>query len=120
MSSRIDKPWIPLDRLDPKAVPAQLGVFELGDDDGVVLHIGRAGGREPFGLRSAVSAAVARATEADWGPAAGVRWELTHGYLSRHRELLMVHVHDHGRGPVGTPVHQMPVGRLTPPPAPGR
>ncbi|MGI9596535.1 MAG: DUF7508 domain-containing protein [Acidimicrobiales bacterium] len=111
----IAKPWIALNQQNIGAVPAQLGVFELGDENETVVHIGYAGGREMFGLRSALDRAIngelnRPTTEA--GPVA-FRYELTHGYLTRWEELLMVHQALHGRLPVGNADHPHKIGRLT-------
>ncbi len=105
------KPWRPLTVADVAAVPGQLGVFELAGDDHTVLRIGYAGGREPFGLRSALERAL------EGGPSAGgpslFRFELTHGYLTRWEELLMVHRARHGTLPPGNADHPHALGRLS-------
>jgi len=114
VSVRLTKPWLDLQAVEPEAIPAQLGVFELADADGEVLYVGYAGGREPFGLRSAVATAVeAVGGGADTTPAR-FRYELTHGYLSRWEELLMVHVHDSGSVPIANQDGDEPRGRLNP------
>ena len=108
----LSKPWIPLALDAITAVPAQLGVFEIADETKTVVHIGYAGGRELFGLRSALTAALDERTGA--GLAAGYfRYELTHGYLTRWEELLMVHRAIHGRLPSGNAGHRHRLGRLT-------
>ena len=104
----MSKPWISLTSADIGAVPAQLGVFELADAEGEVVYIGYAGGRELFGLRSALDAAMA----ADGPRAVSFRYELTHGYLTRWEELLMVHQAQHGRLPAGNQDHPHRLGRL--------
>ncbi len=114
MTIRLTKPWIPLDGPDRDGLPAQLGVFQLGDAEGRVLYVGYAGGREPFGIRTALASAADRAELEGWGPPVVFRHELTHGYLSRWEELLMVHVHDHGDLPVGNQERDRPAGRLAP------
>lgn len=101
-------PWTPLDADAIAAVPAQLGVYEIGDDDGEVVRIGYAGGREPFGLRSALTA------ELDAGRGSRFRCEITHGYLTRWEELLMLHQAEHGRLPSANGDRLTPVGRLRP------
>ncbi len=123
----IAKPWIALTAENIGAVPAQLGVFELADGSETVLEIGYAGGRELFGLRSALdgaldsaldgaggldSAGSGEAPAADDGPSL-FRYELTHGYLTRWEELLMVHQAQHGRLPAGNADHPHKIGRLT-------
>lgn len=104
----LSKPWIELAAEAVWAVPAQLGVYQIGDDDGAVTRIGYAGGREPFGLRSALDA------EREAGTGTRFRYETTHGYLTRWEELLMLHRALHGRLPPGNADRLHPVGRLRP------
>lgn len=85
----MSKPWTPLTAAHIAAVPGQLGVFEIAGEDRSVRRLGYAGGREPFGLRSALEAAMA-AVE-DPAEPRYFRVELTHAYLTRWEELLMVH-----------------------------
>jgi len=76
-------------------------VYQLGDAAGEVLYIGYAGGRELFGLRSALER---HRDLAPTGGTAGVtlfRYEVNMQYQSRYRELLMLHVADNGALPVG-------------------
>lgn len=113
MSIRLTKPWHDLAVTEPSAVPAQLGVFQLADAERRVVYIGYGGGREPFGLRSAVAAAVGHRRVEGETPVF-LRYELTHGYLSRWEELLMLHVYDFGAPPPGNPAADAPRGRLTP------
>lgn len=103
----MSKPWIPLTAEEIAKVPAQLGVFEIGDEAGEILLIAYAGGTELFGLRSALDAA--RETHGD---DAQFRYELTHGYLTRWEELLMVHKATTGELPPGNADHPHPLGRL--------
>lgn len=108
MGIRLTKPWTPLSAEAVRALPGQLGVFELADGDGSVLHIGYAGGRSLFGLRSAVEEARRR-----YPAAQRFRVEITMQYQSRWRELLMLHVADHGALPDGN--RDAPrLGRLSP------
>lgn len=104
----ITKPWATLSAEAIGAVPAQLGVFEIADADGVVAKIGYAGGHEMFGLRSALDTELKAQSEP-----AQFRFELTHGYLTRWEELLMVHHAQHGHLPVGNADHPHKLGRLT-------
>lgn len=105
----ITRPWLPLTAASADAVPAQLGVFELGDESETVTTIGYAGGREPFGMRSALAAA---AREMNPDQTVLVRYELTHAYLTRFEELLMVHRARTGALPPGNRDHLHAVGRL--------
>ena len=123
MGIRMTKRWITLEPDGDEvtsvaaaaALPAQLGVFELADTDATVVLIGSAGGREPFGLRTAVATALDehRALRPRL-----LRYEITHAYRSRHRELLMLHLHDTGRLPAGNHESTRQLGRLRPGPAP--
>lgn len=105
----MSKPWIELSADSIAAIPAQLGVFQIGDGDGTILRIGYAGGREAFGLRSALGDALAEDPDGD----RTFRVELTHSYLTRWEELLMVHQAVHGSLPVGNANHLHPLGTLT-------
>ena len=109
MAIRLTQPWQALTREAIDALPGQLGIFELADERGRVLYIGYAGGRSLFGLRSEVARAHARL------PAArGFRCEITMQYLTRHRELLMLHVADHGALPEDNRSEELHLGRLSP------
>jgi len=110
MPLRIDKPWRPLDAQSVAALPGQLGVFQVADQDGVVIFIGFAGGRSLFGLRSLLSEELAQR-----GEGAQFRYEVTQQYWSRYRELLMLHIADHGEPPMEN-IESMPagLGRLSP------
>ena len=89
MPIRLDKAWRPLS--ESARLPAQLGVFELGDESGRILQVGYAGGRSRFGLRGAVLDAGQALPAAEQ-----FRVEVTTAYLTRYRELLMAYVDDHG------------------------
>ncbi len=107
------KPWQPLTATNVAAVPGQLGVFQVASAKHTVLHIGYAGGREPFGLRSALERALEAATDRSADGDEVFRFETTHGYLTRWEELLMVHQAMHGILPPGNADHPHPLGRLT-------
>jgi hypothetical protein len=109
MGIRLTKPWTQLAPEAIRALPGQLGVFQLADGEGRVLHIGYAGGRSLFGLRSAIDDA--------WRQHRGAvnfRYEVTMQYLSRYQELLMLHKADHGALPEGNAGEPMTLGRLSP------
>lgn len=114
MGIRLTKQWLKLDGLEPDEVPGQLGVFQLATPDEAVVYIGYAGGGELFGMRSAVPAAVEAMSAAGVGPPTLVRYELTHGYMSRWEELLMIHEHDTGGLPPANGPDDRPRGRLSP------
>jgi hypothetical protein len=106
---RLEKPWIPLTAETVRALPGQLGVFQLADEAGRVLHIGYAGGRSLFGLRSAIAEAGQRHPGTQ-----RFRYEVTMQYLSRYQELLMLHRADHGASPDGNRDERLRLGRLSP------
>ncbi len=64
----------------------------MADAGGNVIHIGFAGGRSLFGLRSAL-ADEARNLGAQ---ATSFRYEVNMQYQSRYKELLMLHAADYG------------------------
>ena len=102
------KAWLPCDAARIEDLPGQLGVFELANAPGETLYIGCADARTLFGLRSAV-----RERVDEFNDVVSFRVEITTAYHSRWRELLMVHVADHG----GLPRHNEEVaglGRLSP------
>jgi hypothetical protein len=102
------KAWSTCDAASIEALPGQLGVFELANEPGETLYIGCADARTLFGLRSAVRERVDQ-----FNDVVSFRVEINTAYHSRWRELLMVHVADHG----ALPRHNEPVadlGRLSP------
>jgi len=111
MSIRMEKPWIELTVEAVKALSGQLGVYQLADAEGRVVHIGFAGGRSLFGLRSELERALAERP----ARASRFRTEINQQYTTRYQELLMLHVADHGSLPV---VNQADpparLGRLSP------
>jgi hypothetical protein len=109
MAIRLEKPWLPLRDAAIRRLPAQLGVFELADEAGRVLYIGYAGGRSLFGLRGEIER-----TAAAMPAACRFRSEVTMQYLTRHQELLMLHVADQGTLPEGNRREAPQLGRLSP------
>jgi hypothetical protein len=111
MSIRMTKPWTPLTADAVKALSGQLGVYQLADAEGRVVYIGAAGGRTLFGLRSEIE----RALKDRPAGATQFRVEINQQYTSRHAELLMLHVHDHGALPSVNAENPPPrLGRLSP------
>ncbi len=110
MALRIDKPWRELTDRTVAALPGQLGVFQIADGDDTVIFIGMAGGRSLFGLRSLLGEELARRPAG-----AQFRYEVNQQYWSRYRELLMLHIADHGEPPMGN-IDSLPagLGRLSP------
>jgi hypothetical protein len=113
VSLEIKRSWRPLDVSRVSALPAQLGVFEIADATGLVLFVGCAGGRSPFGLRGALVAEAQRPRPG----AAQFRYEVTMQYSTRWRELLMGYVAHSGNLPRDNRVrgeHPHRLGRLSP------
>ncbi len=106
MGIRLSKPWRPASAVDE--LPGQVGVYQLGDAAGAIVAIGYAGGRSTFGLRGAVGAALERHPDASC-----FRVEVNSAYLSRYRELLMLHQADFGSLPPGNEAVRG-LGRLSP------
>ncbi len=111
MAIRMTKSWVALTAENVRALPGQLGVFQLANAAGEVVFIGFGGGRALFGIRSELDKAVA-------DPPAGAtqfRVEINQQYTTRYQELLMLHVHDHGAVPAGNVGKPLPtLGRLSP------
>lgn len=107
MAIRLDKPWRELCESEIARVGGQLGVYELGDENGAIVYIGFAGGRSLFGLAGELKEKL--------GAAEQFRLEITSAYTTRHRELLMIYFADHGAYPRNnTDVESMRLGRLSP------
>lgn len=107
MGLRMTKPWVALSDASIAALPAQLGVYQIADQDRAVVKIGYAGGTEPFGIRTALE----REREAG---GSYFRLEFTHGYLTRWQELLMVYRADHQDLPPQNHDDAGQLGRLSP------
>ncbi len=111
MAIRLEKPWIELTPEAVRALPGQLGVYQLADAQGRIVYIGAAGGRTLFGLRSELE----RALKERPAGAVRFRYEVNQQYTTRHLELLMLHVADHGALPVANAADPPPrLGRLSP------
>lgn len=111
MALRLTKPFQPLTVDNARALPGQLGIYELADTQGRTVAFGFAGARSLFGLRSEL---MAMAENPPHG-ATQFRVEVNQQYHTRYRELLMVHQADHGQLPPVN-VEDVPIGlgRLSP------
>ena len=109
MAVRMEKPWIDLTPEAAKALPGQLGVYQLADAAGRIVYIGFAGGRSLFGLRSELQRALARPA---WRRRAFPYRGQPTIHVSPLHPLLMLHVADHGSLPT--------VNQADPPPRLGR
>ncbi|MCP3854050.1 MAG: hypothetical protein GY745_02710 [Actinomycetia bacterium] len=110
MGIRLDKPWTDLTPSTIKALPAQLGVYEIADPEGNTTVIGYAGGRELFGIQTALERELATAD----GQARRFRLEFNHNYMSRYDELLMIYLAERGELPPANQAETDRVGRLNP------
>lgn len=77
--------WRPLTKEAVDALPGTLGVYEIADDEGRVVDIGYAGARAIFGLRTMLGAWLEKPETWQFC------YEVTSSYLTRYRELVMVH-----------------------------
>lgn len=94
MGIRNTRPFRPLTQAEVSNLGGHMGVYELANDKGDVLFVGYAGGKSLFGLRGEIEAHLENRV------ATGFRVEVTTAYLTRHQELLMVFIADHGQLPV--------------------
>lgn len=94
MRLRLEKPWEDLTPDRVAAIAGHLGVYQISDAGGETLYIGYAGGRTLFGLRSALQDELDRR-----GAGHRFRLEVNMQYLTRWRELLMLHQAEHGALP---------------------
>jgi hypothetical protein len=102
--------WQPLDEEHVEPVGGHMGVYELSGPKGTVVCIGFAGGRSTFGLRGELREKLLQTNGDDrW-----FRYEITSSYLSRFRELIMIHIHDFGSLPVENAPDGYTFGRLSP------
>ena len=101
----MDKSWQPAAEA-ATALKGQMGVFQLANAAEEIIFIGYAGGRSLYGLQGEV-----RDQLAEQPDAVKFRVEVTTSYLSRFRELMMVHHADHGAYPVNNP--PIKLGRLS-------
>jgi hypothetical protein len=98
----LKRPPVALGAEEVGRLPSSCGVYLLLGDDGDVLKIAYAGGRERFGLRSALQRELDdRGAGAGGEAATAFQCEVTMQYWGRWRELLIRHVREDGRLPVG-------------------
>ena len=110
LSLRLHKPWHELAESELVEESTATGVYQLADEEGRIVDIGYAGARSRFGLREVLEQCLTQSSKP-----LKYRVEVNHNYLSRFRELLLVHRYDYGELPVevsrrGIDVH----GRLNP------
>ncbi|HEY6308378.1 MAG TPA: hypothetical protein VI488_18180 [Candidatus Angelobacter sp.] len=110
MSVRINKAWMPLTLESVKRLKGHLGVYQIQDTSGQLIFIGYAGGRSLFGLRGELERELASR-----GPGHNFRYEVSMQYMTRYKELLMVHAADHGELPADNRKFPPPrLGRMRP------
>jgi hypothetical protein len=107
---RLTKEWQELDPASVGRLGGHTGVYQLAGPDGEPFLIGYAGGRSAFGLRGELE----RHLHERRHQRTLFRCEVTTAYWSRYRELLMAHVHDHGRLPSANSDDPRRLGRLSP------
>ena len=109
LSVRLSKKWLSIDEARG-LLRGNLGVFALADAQQSTRYIGYAGGKSSFGLKGEVAAAVQALPAVTF-----VRWEVTTSYLSRYKELLMLHHYDYGElPPDNPPPAAITLGKLRP------
>ena len=91
----LKKAWQELNEENVALLTGCLGVFEVASVDDEVLQIGYAGGRSLFGLRGVLSDVAAEHP----GESLQFRTESNMQYISRWKELLMVHLAENGSMP---------------------
>jgi hypothetical protein len=106
MTLRLQKHWLS-DAQALARVRGQMGVYQLADDSGEVIYMSYAGGHSLGGLRGEITRSLSEHPQATQ-----VRFEITTSYLSRYKELLMLHQADHGTLPAHDP--SVRLGRLSP------
>ena len=79
MGIRLEKNWEILDSARIKALPGQLGVYQIADEDEQIISVGYAGAKEPFGIRSALE----REILLHGNVATQFRYEFTSNYQSK-------------------------------------
>ncbi len=95
MKTQLEKPWRPLVAEEVSRLGGELGVYHIADETGQVVKIGYAGGRSLKGLKGVLQQELSERE----GTPSQFRVEVTHQYLSRYEELLMLHQADHGSLP---------------------
>lgn len=94
MSIEIGKPWLRATPAELAAAPVGTGIYEVRDASGITIDIGYAGAREPFGLRSVLTAIADAAEER-----IEFRYESHVQYMSRYVELVLDYKNRHGSVP---------------------
>ena len=124
----IRKPWTEWDdSMDLRELPGAMGIYEIADEQQQTLYIGKASGRDPFGLRGELVRTFAPASlleGANWLPprmgdvfaalrgARYYRYEVNHQYYGRWLEALSRYLEDHGELPAGNLEDPEPLPKL--------
>lgn len=97
-SWEIRMPWTTYDADNTKAISGSNGVYEVADEEGRVIYIGNAGGRELFGIRGRIMRHFSpeEPNPAIRGRAHRYHYEVTSMWLSRWVEMLGRYREDHG------------------------
>lgn len=95
MSIRLVKPFQALTPENIEPIQGQLGVYQLADANGDIFYIGYAGGRSLFGLHGELKGEMKEQGDNE----IQFRCEVNMQYISRYKELLMLHKVDFGELP---------------------
>ncbi|MBZ5610285.1 MAG: hypothetical protein LAP38_18640 [Acidobacteriia bacterium] len=109
MTVRMSKPWASLSRENIAGLGAHMGVYEVQDSSEHTVFIGYAGGKSLFGLRGELERELGRL-----GTGHRFRCEVNTQYMTRYKELLMVHQADLGELPRDNRDSAPRLGRLRP------
>ena len=109
MPVRISKAWMPLTSERVQRLSGQLGVYQIQNSSGQIVFIGYAGGRSLFGLRGELQRELANRA-----PGCSFRCEVNMQYMTRYKELLMIHAADHGELPLDNRSSPPQLGRISP------
>ena len=110
MSIRLEKPWQALNSENINRLQGQLGVYQIANEQKEILSINYSGGRSLFGLRGDLLDLL----EEKKGEKLYFRYEVNMQYMTRHEELLMIHMADFGELPEhNQKIRKHKLGRLS-------
>ncbi|HLC41494.1 MAG TPA: hypothetical protein VJO34_07675 [Methylomirabilota bacterium] len=114
-SWQIRMPWTEFDPTNTKSISGSNGVYEVADEQGGVIYVGYAGGKDLFGIRGKI---MQHFSSDEPNPVIRARarryhYEVTSMWLSRWVEILGRHREDlGGRLPEGNETSDEPIPRL--------
>jgi len=110
MSIRLEKPWLALTSENVNQLQGQLGVYQIANSEKEILSIRYAGGRSLFGLQGELTDLL----EKNPDETLYFRVEVNMQYMTRHEELLMIHMADFGELPkYNQEIRKHKLGRLS-------